>query len=233
MGVIKRKLVIKILVILILIAIVLPFLFLTSLVIENNNNIGSVLNIRRFFLLVKSIVLGLNVSIVSFVISFFFSIFIINNKKKNLYFLTCVILTFYLISPYIHALSWLRILSVGSYSYLKTCLVLSLYYVPLNVIVIVMGFNSIDKDYVNTAKVYKNDNIILYKIILKMLKPYALSVISLVFIFVISNFSVPSLFQFKTYSFEIFTAYSSGSSYKELVILSVPLLCMNMMRITD
>ncbi|MCK5762552.1 MAG: hypothetical protein KAH05_00385, partial [Clostridiales bacterium] len=160
-------------------------------------------------------------------ISFFFSVFVINHKKKNLYFLTCMILTFYLIAPYIHALSWLKILDVGSYGYFKTSIVLSMYYIPLNTIVILMGFNSTDKDYINMAKVYKTDNVILYKIILGMLKPYALSVISLVFIFVISDFSVPSLFQFKTYSFEIFTIYTSGSSYKELVLLSMPLFFIN------
>jgi|LGVF01.1.fsa_nt_gb iron(III) transport system permease protein len=217
----------KILVVLMLIAIILPLLFLLYLSIGSESTSEIMINSRRILLLAKSIALGLNVSLVSFIISFFFSIIVINHKKKNLYFLTCMILTFYLIAPYIHALSWLRILDVGSYGYLKTLIVLSMYYIPLNTIVILMGLNSIDKDYINMAKVYKNDNVILYKIILGMLKPYALSVISLVFIFVISDFSVPSLFQFKTYSFEIFTIYTSGSSYKELVLLSMPLVLVN------
>lgn len=209
-------------------AIILPLFFLLYSTVGSGSASETIINSRRILLLAKSIALGLNVSLASFAISFFFSVFVINHKKKNLYFLTCMILTFYLIAPYIHALSWLRILSVGSYSYLKTLSVLSMYYIPLNTIVILMGFNSIDKDYIKMAKVYKNDNVILYRIILGMLKPYALSVISLVFIFVVSDFSVPSLFQFKTYSFEIFTVYTSGSSYKELILLSMPLFLVNL-----
>lgn len=224
----KYKSLDKILAPLMLIVIILPLLFLLYLTAGNDPASGIMINSRRILLLAKSVILGLSVSLVSFAISFYFSFFIFNYKKKNLYFLTCIILTFYLIAPYIHALSWLRFLNVGNYSYLKTLLVLSMYYIPLNTIVILMGLNSIDKDYINMAKVYKNDNVVLYKIIAGMLKPYALSVISLVFIFVISDFTVPSLFQFKTYSFEIFTIYTSGSSYAAVVLLSMPLFIINM-----
>lgn len=213
----------KVVVILLILA---PVLFLFYVLLEGEM-VPLVFNARRAWLLVKTVLLGINVSTVSFMIGFFFCVFLLRNKSKPAYILTALILTFYLISPYIHALSWLRFFSVGKLGYLKTVVVLTMYYVPLNILVVSIAFRSIDKDYLYAAKIYRKDSAVLYKILLRMLKPFAISIISLVFILVISDFSVPSLFQLKTYSFEVFTYYTSGATFKELVVMSLPLLIVN------
>ncbi len=212
----------------ILMFILLPLVFVAYQGALSGLPLIHLLNMRRLVLLLKSVCLGSLVALSSVAVGIFFLMLMAGRKYKHGYFLAALLLTFYMVSPYIHALSWLEIFNVGKYAFIKTCIVLSMYYLPLNIIVLALGLNSIDNEYVKMGRIYKKDDIVLFRIVLKMLKPYILSAMSLVFLLSLADFSVPSLFQLKTYSFEIFTAYSSGGSFGEVFVLSLPLIAVNL-----
>jgi iron(III) transport system permease protein len=206
---------------------ILPYIFILLNITKADVNIFNVFTLRRIILLIKSAGLGISVAFISMTFGLFLSLFIAK-RRKNFSIAAVFLLTFYMISPYIHAMSWLEIFSVGKFSFIKTGLVLSMYYLPLNMAIVLLGMNSIDNDYVKMGRIYRNDEDVFYKIILNMLKPYLLGAMSLVFILSSSDFSVPSLFQLKTYSFEIFTSYSSGADIGEVIVLSLPLIALNL-----
>ena len=223
----RREGIIKTISYLIFLVPVVPYLFMFLNITKSDVNIFNVFTLRRIILLLKSAGLGISVSFISMTLGLFLSLFIAK-RRKNFSILAVFLLTFYMISPYIHAMSWLEIFSVGKYSFIKTGLVLSMYYLPLNMAIVLLGMNSIDNDYVKMGRIYRNDDVVFYKIILNMLKPYLLGAMSFVFILSSSDFSVPSLFQLKTYSFEIFTSYSSGADIGEVIVLSLPLIALNL-----
>ena len=179
---------------------------------------------RQLILLSKSFALSFSVAISSAIIGFLFVLFIHQKSFKRLLIVLGVIITLYLISPYIHALSWMKIIGVGSLPFIKSWFVLSLYYIPLNVLFLLLAFHSIDAKYIQMAQMYRKNHVIVLKILLKMMSPFILTGVSLVFISVLSDFSVSSLFQLKTYSLEIYTAYSYGTTIKGVLILALPLI---------
>lgn len=206
---------------------VLPYIFILLNITKLDVNIIDIFTVRRIILLLKSAGLGISVSFMSMVLGLFLSFFIVK-RGKNFSLAAVFLLTLYMISPYIHAMSWLQIFSVGKFAFIKTCLVLSMYYLPLNMAVVLLGMNSIDNSYIRMGRIYRKDDGVFYKIIVNMLKPYLLGAMSLVFILSSADFSVPSLFQLKTYSFEIFTSYSSGAGIGEVIVLSLPLMALNL-----
>lgn len=223
-----KKILLKILIAGIVVIVFIPFLGIIDLVATEGIPYKEILNIRRMYLLLKSVLLSLSVAFISLFISFNGLMYITKKLKKYAFLIIGGIFTLFIISPYIHALSWIKIFGIGSFSFLKTLLVLSTYYSTINILILSVGFYNIDKSYIDSGRIYKKDGSVIYKIIFKMLKPYWISSSALIFILVMSDFSIPSLFQLKTYSLEIFTYYTSGTSFSQIIYISLPLVILNL-----
>lgn len=223
----RREIVFRIIAVVLLIIILIPFFSIIDLIIKEGITYNEILNIRRIKLLLKSAALSLSVVLVSLFISFNFLIYIIKKLRKYSFIIIAGVFTLFIISPYIHALSWIKLFGLGGFGFLKTLIVLSTYYSTINILVLSAGFNNIDTTYIDSARIYKEDESIIYHIIFKMLKPYWISSSALIFILVMSDFSIPSLFQLKTYGLEIFTYYTSGTSFTKIIYISTPLILIN------
>ena len=211
----------------VLIIILIPFFSIFDLIIKEGITYNEILNIRRIKLLLKSAALSLSVVLVSLFISFNSLMYITKKLRKYAFIIIACVFTLFIISPYIHALSWIKLFGIGGFGFLKTLIVLSTYYSTINILILSAGFNNIDTNYIDSARIYKKDEGIIYHIIFKMLKPYWISSSALIFILVMSDFSIPSLFQLKTYSLEIFTYYTSGTSLTKIIYISIPLILIN------
>ena len=228
LGKFINKLLLRVLTTLIEIIIIIPFFSIIELVAAEGVSCNDILNIRRINLLSKSVLLSLSVAFISLFISFNGLMYITKKFKKYAFLIIAGVFTLFIISPYIHALSWIKLLGIGSFSFLKTLLVLSTYYSTINILILSVGFYNIDKSYIDSARIYKKDGSVIYKIIFNMLKPYWISSSALIFILVMSDFSIPSLFQLKTYSLEIFTYFTSGTSFSQIIYISLPLVVLNL-----
>lgn len=189
--------------------------------------IVSILLSNNKFLFLSSIILSLNTAIFSLIIAFFISIYIIKKGRKLLKISIYISLMLLMISPYIHSLSFMNIISIGNLAYLKTLYILTLYYVPLNLLIFFIGESKIDISYIETAMIYSPSKSTIIYTLIGLLKPYIFSSISLVFILVFSDFTVPSLFQYQVYSFQIFTSYTSGVNLLKILRISFPLIIVN------
>lgn len=187
----------------------------------------NLLEMRILNLLVKTAGFGFTVALISAIVGFYFALHASGMKKRNIVPKVALAMTFYLVSPYVHALSWMRIIGPGGFGFVKSALVLSMYYAPLGLCLMMAGLNSIDEEYVDMARLYGKDDRALYRIVMGMMKPYAVSHMSLVFIFAVSDFSVPSLFQFTSYGLEIFTVHASGEGIGNVLVMSLPLVLLN------
>ncbi len=224
----RKQIIFKIVTAVVLIIILIPFFSIIDLILKEGITYNEILNIRRIRLLTKSAALSLSVVLVSLFISFNALIYITKKLRKYSFFIISAVFTLFIISPYIHALSWIRVFGIGGFGFFKTLAVLSTYYSTINILILSAGFHNIDMSYIDSARIYKRDGSVVYHIIFKMLKPYWISSSALIFILVMSDFSIPSLFQLKTYSLEIFTYYTSGTSFSEIIYISLPLILINL-----
>lgn len=183
-----------------------------------------VLSFRHLRLLVQSAILAGLVAVVASGLGLIIVFYAKIKKTKTNHLMLVFLMTLYFISPYSHALSWIRLIGVGTHAFLKTGLTLSLYYLPLSVLLVWLGMQAIDAKYIHMAQVYRQNKTVVTHIIIKMLRPYLVTACTLIALFVLSDFSVASLFQYKTYSLEIYTTYSQGVSLKTLLYVALPLM---------
>ena len=180
---------------------------------------------RQFLLLKNSLKLAVAVTIINLVLGFLAALYISNSKHLkgwNRYFFVITIP----IPFYIYALSWiyiLQILSIFKPSIIQysisgfwACVFVEVMaYLPITVLFLLLGIENLDTDKLRMAVIYRNDNFAVWKVILQSLCPYGLAVAGLICTFSMTEFSVPSMFQYNTYVLDIFSVYSrTGSAIK-------------------
>ncbi|MBC8462841.1 iron ABC transporter permease [Candidatus Bathyarchaeota archaeon] len=140
------------------------------------------------------------------------------------------------VPPYIHALTWstsIKFLKniLGAYGsgiilsgfFMSYCVnVLS--YLPLGVGLAIVGFMLVESEAVEVARLVKNDYRVFTEIILSLAMPTISTALGLVFILVITDFSVPTLYSFNVYSLEVFSEFSASNRTSNSVLLSLPTL---------
>ncbi|MCK5669868.1 iron ABC transporter permease [Candidatus Bathyarchaeota archaeon] len=140
------------------------------------------------------------------------------------------------VPPYIHALTWttaIRFLKdrLGAYGsgiplsgfFMSYC-VNVLAYLPLGVGLAIVGFMLVESEAVEAARLVKDDYSVFTEIILPLAMPTISTALGLVFILVVTDFSVPTLYSFNVYSLEVFSEFSASNSTSNSVLLSLPTL---------
>lgn len=146
---------------------------------------------------------------------------------------------FLLLAPipyYIYALTWMYLVRMlgqlhrgimnSAMTGLVPCIFVNvLSFLPLTTGLILAAMEQHDKKAEEMAQVYAHGNSVFFRIVFPAVLPTVFAAGILVFILSVTDFSVPSLFQYQTYTLEIFSEYSRGRSLGEIGLLAIPLIC--------
>ena len=153
----------------------------------------------------------------------------LRNSSKRWFFL--------LLAPvpyYIYALTWMclaRILGKADRRWLAVsmtgllpCLIVNiLAFLPVVTGLILVSMEHYGRQHEEIAQVYATDNKVLLRIVLPAIWPSVSAAGILVFILSVTDFSVPSLFQYQTYTLELFSEYSRGCGLYQIMKLAFPM----------
>lgn len=107
-----------------------------------------------------------------------------------------------------------------------TCFVQFMTYYPITTALCLLGLELIPAEYIESAKLYKNYNAILFKIIIPLAFPYIIAGGIFVFLITIMDYTIPSLYQINVYAMEIFADYSTYSDGIRALELSFPIIAL-------
>jgi ABC-type Fe3+ transport system permease subunit len=184
------------------------------------------LKIDVFILLAKS---GFIASIIAVLSTFFgtimgFLLYKTNLPHRKLFKIALLIPLF--ISPYILAvafkdLSFLLFSSTALISsYTGVILVLTFIFTPLSMLIVGSALNNINAHLEEAGFVIAGFKNTLLKIVIPLIKPALITSFVLVFIFSISEFSVPAIFGVKVFTTEIFIQFSAFYNYSLAIFQS-------------
>lgn len=136
---------------------------------------------------------------------------------------------------YIYALSWMYLIRVLSFirpGILKysaqgfgACLfVETMTYLPITTLLILSALEMCNRQSEEMAMVYQKSSKVLWKNILPEILPYIVAAFAAVFILSVTDFSVPSMFQYNTYVLDLYSAYGRTGSSANAYAMSFPLL---------
>ena len=208
-----------------------------SSVIEGTSDIGLILPVgRRFTLLVNSLGLASSVAITVTVVGLLCATVLMGEEKGVLGTIKWAFLLTAPVPPYIHALTWstfARLLKtiLGGYGewiqltgFSMSFCVNVLAYIPIGVGLAIIGLMLVESPAVEAARMARNDFDVLTKVVTPMALPTLITSLGLVFILVITDFSVPTLYSFNVYSLEVFSEFSASNNASNSLFLSVPTL---------
>lgn len=181
---------------------------------------------ETFFLLSKSLIIAFIIALFSTLsgTGLSFLLYKTNIRFRNFFKIALLIPLF--ISPYILAVAWkdffFIFLNNTSFisSYFGVILVLTSVFTPLSMLVIGSALSNIDSQLEESCLVITNFRSMIFKIILPLIKPALITSFVLVFIFSISEFSVPAFFGVKVFTTEIFTQFSAFYNHSLAILQS-------------
>lgn len=202
--------------------------------LENKTHISwDILSYRRIALLWNSIKLGGLTAILASIIGVSAALFIrtsyLRDKWYRYFFVMLLPVPYYL-----YALSWtylVRFLAGWNDSLLKysmqgfgACLFVEVMtYIPLAMLFALIGLESINERTVEMALIYKGSNATVRSVLLRVIMPYLTAAVGCILVLSVTDFSVPSMFQYNTYTLEIFSTYSRTGSVQQVYIMTIPL----------
>lgn len=149
----------------------------------------------------------------------------------------------FLIPPYIHAITWSRILDGNGllvqlfslsqsrqmlygilYSKAGVVLVLSIAFIPLVTTIIMAGLQSVDPRQEETALCSSSAAAVLRRISLPSISPHIFGSCLLVILFTLNSFDVPDIFRVRVVSVEIFIQLAAMYDEMGAFFMSIPLL---------
>ena len=134
------------------------------------------------------------------------------------------------ISPYILAVAWkdLFYLVFGDTGFISSnlgvILVLTTIFTPLSMLIIGNAFSNINAQLEEAGFVITSKRNVIFKITIPLIKHALISSFVLVFIFSISEFSVPAFFGVKVLTTEIFTQFSAFYNHSLAILQSALLI---------
>lgn len=189
------------------------------------DNFISIFEANNLFLLFKSISLASVIAIISTALGSILGFLLYRTNIKYAQFFKIALLIPLFISPYILAVAWKDLFFMLFHSniissYVGVILVLSSIYTPLSMLIIGSALANIDSQYEESGLLITKYKIVVLRIIFPLIKPALISSFILVFIFSISEFSVPSYFGITVFTTKIFTLFSAFYNYSYAIIQS-------------
>ncbi len=209
--------------------VVIPVAYTLGTAFVTDGSFGTnlqLLNQDIFLLLAKSCIIAFFIALLS---TFFgtilgFMLYKTNIKFRNIFKLLLLIPLF--ISPYILAVAWKDFFFIFFNnanlisSYIGVILVLTTIFTPLSMIITGSALSNIDAQLEESGFMITSFRRVILKIILPLIKPALITSFVLVFIFSISEFSVPAFFGVKLFTTEIFTQFSAFYNHSLAILQS-------------
>ena len=221
----KKSLLYKIILSLFLFFIVIPIIYTFFISLSPQN--FSELNLNSFLLLAKSIFISIIIALLSTIWGTLLGFMINKTKVKFANFFKIVLLIPLFISPYILAVAWKDFLHffVGNSSFLSSyfavILVLVIVFTPLSMLIVGSALSNINAQIEESGLLITNFRKVIFKITIPLIKPALITSFVLIFIFSISEFSVPAFFGIKVFTTEIFTQFSAFYNHSLAILQSV------------
>ncbi len=190
-----------------------------------SNNIR-LLNKQIFFLLAKSSIIAFSIALLSTTFGTMLGFLLYKTTVPFRGFFKLSLLVPLFISPYILAVAWKDFFyffydnTSFINSYIGVILVLTTVFTPLSMLIIGSALSNIDAQLEETGFVITNSRAVILKITLPLIKPALVSSFVLVFIFSISEFSVPAFFGVNVFTTEIFTQFSAFYNHSLAILQS-------------
>lgn len=222
----KFLLIYKIVAIGFLLSAALPVFYTLTFVLLNGNGWDKIA-FGDFLLLVKSILLSATVALGATFAGGILGFVLFKTRWKRYDFLKIIFLIPLFISPYILAVAWRDFFNIifsrtdFIYSVAGMVWVLITVFTPLAMLMVGSAFANINAHLEECGLLMVNQKKVLLKIVLPLLKPAVLSSFALIFIFAVSNFSVPAFFGVKVFTTEIFTQFSAFYNHDLAIIKSL------------
>lgn len=145
---------------------------------------------------------------------------------------------FLLLAPvpyYIYALTWMcmvrwagrgdrRWFAVSMMGLLPCVIVDIMAFLPMVTGLVLTAMEHFDRQQIEIARVYGTGHKVLARVMLPAIWPSVSAAGILVFVLSVTDFSVPSLFQYQTYTLELFSEYSRGCDLGQIGRLALPLI---------
>ena len=203
----------------------------TALFIDGTfiNNV-QLLDNKAFFLLFKSIFIASVIAFSSTLLGAILGFLLYKTDIKIRSFFKIILLIPLFISPYILAVAWKDFFYMffNNISFISShfgvILVLTTIFTPLSMLIIGSALSNINSQLEESGFVITSFSRTIFKIILPLIKPALISSFVLVFIFSISEFSVPAFFGVKVFTTEIFTQFSAFYNHSLAILQSTLLI---------
>ena len=188
------------------------------------------LNKGTFLLLAKSFFISSAIALFSTLFGTVLGLLLYKTNVKYRGWFKIVLLIPLFISPYILAVAWkdFFFMFFNDTSFISSTvgviLVLSTIFSPLSMLIIGSALSNIDTQLEETGFVITKLHRVILKITLPLIKPALISSFVLVFIFSISEFSVPAFLGVKVFTTEIFTQFSAFYNHSLAILQSALLI---------
>jgi ABC-type Fe3+ transport system permease subunit len=188
------------------------------------------INKDTFLLLAKSSGIAFCIALLSTLLGAVLGFFLYKTNTLFRDFFKIALLIPLFISPYILAVAWKDFfyLCFGNTnpvsSYIGVILVLTSIFTPLSMLIIGSALSNINAQLEEAGFMMTEYRSVIFKIILPLIKPALLTSFVLVFIFSISEFSVPVFFGVKVFTTEIFTQFSAFYNHSLAILQSTLLI---------
>ncbi len=185
---------------------------------------------ETFLLLGKSALLAFFTGLFSTIIGTFLGFSLYKTKTRFRGFFKVVLLVPLFVSPYILAVAWKDFFFLVSgntgfiMSYAGVVMVLTTIYAPLSMLITGSALSNINAGMEEAGALITNQRRVVWHITLPLIKPALISSFVLVFIFSISEFSVPAFFGIRVFTTEIFTQFSAFYNHSLAMLQSVLLI---------
>lgn len=191
----------------------------------------------RLTLLGKSIGLSTAVALGGTGLGLLCSLFLLNTSSPVRRILRWIILLLAPLPAYIYALAWTSFsdqINNWLMSLIPARLILRgwgvswwiwvMALLPFSTSLLLLGFESIEPDQIEAARLLSRDNRVIRKIMVPLIKPYLIVSLSFLFLLSLTDYSVPALFQTSGYSLSLFADFSAYHQPERVLFLSLPML---------
>jgi len=188
------------------------------------------LNASTFLLLAKSCVIAFSIALLSTLSGTTLGFLLYKTQIPFRNFFKIVLLIPLFISPYILAVAWKDFFYLFFNntdfisSYIGVILVLTSIFTPLSMLIIGSALSNINATQEEAGLTITGLRKVVLKITLPLIKPALITSFVLVFIFSISEFSVPAFFGVKVFTTEIFTQFSAFYNHSLAILQSALLI---------
>jgi iron(III) transport system permease protein len=196
---------------------------------------------RRLTLFLRSISLASGVAVGGLILGILAGMLMWRWRKGPLSILRWFLLVLVPVPPYIHALGWSAFFvklnallssaglpQITFRGWIASWWVQLMALAPIAIGLALIGFESIDSELIDAARISRKDFTAFKRVILPLAAPALLGGGAFLFLLSLVDYSVPSLFQVTTYPLEIFAEFSASNEPGRALLLSIPVLIIAM-----